>query len=142
MKFTIETLNDSGSGMKYANKEGFLRELSMMIDDCISNGGTFFDVQVDSDVSCFFNEEGAENAAECEEPITPHIEICLRDVNGKRKHIGCPSNDVLLTFINRLDPESMDDLEIMWVKQDGQFLWNALGSGTPLDFEYLVGFFA
>lgn len=53
MKFTIETLNDNGSGMKYSTKEEFLKEISLMIDDCIANGGTFFDVQVDSDASCF-----------------------------------------------------------------------------------------
>lgn len=53
MNYTIETLNDNGSGMKFRNKEELLKELSMMIDDCIANGGTFFDVQVDSDASCF-----------------------------------------------------------------------------------------
>ena len=53
MNFTIETLNDNGSGMKYSNKEEFMREISAMIDDCIANGGTFFDIQVDSDASCF-----------------------------------------------------------------------------------------
>lgn len=51
--FTIETLNDNGSGMKYHTKEDFLKEISLMIDDCIANGGTYFDVQVDSDASCF-----------------------------------------------------------------------------------------
>ena len=56
MKFYIETLNDNGSGMKYNTKEGFLNEISLMIDDCIANGGTFFDVQVDSDASCFYND--------------------------------------------------------------------------------------
>lgn len=53
MKFSIETLNDNGSGMVYTSKEDFLQEVSRMIDDCIRNKGTFFDVQVDSDVSCF-----------------------------------------------------------------------------------------
>ena len=53
MKFYIETINDNGSGMKYKSKEDFMSEISKMIDDCIDNGGTFFDVQVDSDVSCF-----------------------------------------------------------------------------------------
>ena len=55
MKFTIETLNDNGSGMAYNTKEEFLKEIALMIDDCIANGGTFFDVQVDSDASCFYN---------------------------------------------------------------------------------------
>lgn len=53
MNFTIETLNDNGSGMKYSDKEEFMREISAMVDDCIANGSTFFDIQVDSDASCF-----------------------------------------------------------------------------------------
>lgn len=57
MQFTIETLNDNGSGMSYSTKEEFLKEISLMIDDCIANGGAFFDVQVDSDASCFYNDE-------------------------------------------------------------------------------------
>lgn len=57
MKFIITTLNDNGSGMKYFSKEEFLREVSLMIDDCITNGGTFFDIQVNSDVSCFLSDE-------------------------------------------------------------------------------------
>lgn len=60
MKFTIETLNDNGSGMSYRTKEEFLKEISLQIDDCIINGGTYFDVQVDSDVSCFYNEKDEE----------------------------------------------------------------------------------
>lgn len=54
MKYTIETMNDNGSGMTYKTKEEFMKEIGLMIDDCIANGGTFFDVQVDSDVSCFY----------------------------------------------------------------------------------------
>ena len=57
MKYYIETMNDNGSGMVYKTKEDFLNELSLMIDDCIANGGTFFETQVDSDASCFYNEE-------------------------------------------------------------------------------------
>lgn len=41
---------------KWLEEEDLLAELSMMIDDCIANGGTFFDVQVDSDASCFAYE--------------------------------------------------------------------------------------
>ena len=51
--FAIETLNDNGSGMAYKTKEGFLAEISRMIDDCQDNGGTFFEVQVNADASCF-----------------------------------------------------------------------------------------
>ena len=57
INFTIETLNDNGSGMKYTSKEAFLKEISLMIDDCIANGGAFFDIQVDSDASCFCTDE-------------------------------------------------------------------------------------
>lgn len=57
MKFYIETMNDNGSGMKYSTKEDFLNEVSLMIDDCIANGGKFFDVQIDSDASCFYNNK-------------------------------------------------------------------------------------
>lgn len=57
INFTIETLNDNGSGMEYTSKEEFMKELGLMIDDCIANGGTFFDIQVDSDASCFYTDE-------------------------------------------------------------------------------------
>ena len=53
MKFYIETINDNGSGMKYNTKEEFLKEISLMIDDCIANGGTYFSINVDVDASCF-----------------------------------------------------------------------------------------
>ena len=56
MKFYINTLNDNGSGMEYNTKEEFLKELSLMIDDCIENGGTFFDANIDADASCFYDE--------------------------------------------------------------------------------------
>lgn len=57
MKFSIYTMNDNGSGMKYFNKEDFLNEISFMIDDCINNGGTYFNIQVDADASCFLCDE-------------------------------------------------------------------------------------
>ena len=57
MIFTIETLNDNGSGMTFKTKESLLKEISLMIDDCIANGGEYFDVQIDSDASCFYIEE-------------------------------------------------------------------------------------
>lgn len=53
MRFSIYTTNDNGSGMLYSNKEEFLNELSLMIDDCIANGGSYFSVEVDTDASCF-----------------------------------------------------------------------------------------
>ena len=61
MEFTICTLNDNGSGMEYHTKEELLEEISLMIDDCIANGGTYFTISVDADVSCFY----CENTDEC-----------------------------------------------------------------------------
>ena len=52
MKFYIGS--DSGSGQEFNNKEDFLRELSLMIDDCEANCGSQFDVTVDADASCFY----------------------------------------------------------------------------------------
>ena len=57
MKFYIQTLNDSGSGMKYNTKEACLKEIGLMIDDCIANGGTFISFDVDADASCFNIDE-------------------------------------------------------------------------------------
>ena len=51
MKFYIGA--DSGLGQEFNNKEDFLKEISLMIDDCEANGGTQFDVTVDADASCF-----------------------------------------------------------------------------------------
>ena len=57
MEFTIFTLNDNGSGMEYHNKEDFLREVSLLVEDFIANGGTHFSITVDADVSCFYNHK-------------------------------------------------------------------------------------
>lgn len=51
MKFYIESMN--GSGMKFNSKEDFLKEISLMIDDCEKNGGTYLSFQADSDASWF-----------------------------------------------------------------------------------------
>ena len=53
MKFSIYTLNDNGTGMKYTNKEDFMKEIEAMVDDCIANGGTYFIADIVSDKSCF-----------------------------------------------------------------------------------------
>lgn len=55
--FTIDTLNDNGSGMSFKTKEELMKEIGLMIDDCVRNGGTYFDVMVDSDASCFYQDE-------------------------------------------------------------------------------------
>lgn len=57
MDFSIYTMNDNGSGMEYFDKEDFLKEISLMIDDCINNGGTYFSIQVYADASCFYCDE-------------------------------------------------------------------------------------
>ena len=57
MNFSIYTLIDNGSGMEYTTKEAFLKELSLMIDDCIATGGDYFSVSVDTAVSCFYQGE-------------------------------------------------------------------------------------
>lgn len=58
MKFYIGVEN--ASGMEFDNKEAFLKELGLMIDDCEANGGTQFDVTVEADASCYY-EKGIDN---------------------------------------------------------------------------------
>ncbi len=48
---------DNGSGQEFNSKEEFLHELSLMIDDCTTNGGTQFDVTVEADACCFYKED-------------------------------------------------------------------------------------
>lgn len=57
MKFSIYTLNDNGSGAEYFTKQSFLEEISLMIDDCVANGGSYFSISVDADASCFYKGE-------------------------------------------------------------------------------------
>ena len=57
MRFDIVTVNDNGSGMKYFNKEDFIKEIGLMVDDCIANGGTRMYVAVSADASCFHKDE-------------------------------------------------------------------------------------
>lgn len=53
MKYSISTLNDNGSGMEYASKEKFLKEVFRLVNDFESNRGTRFYMTVDSDASFF-----------------------------------------------------------------------------------------
>ena len=53
MIFTTISAWDNGSGCTYYTKEKFLEEISVMIDDCIANGGSHFDVEVLTDASCY-----------------------------------------------------------------------------------------
>lgn len=55
MKFYIGS--ESGSGMEFRNIEDFLMELTLMIEDCETNGGTEFSVTVEADASCFVEGE-------------------------------------------------------------------------------------
>ena len=55
MKFSI--YSDNCSGQKFLKKEDFLKEIELMVDDCIANGGTVFDIEVFADASCFCQEE-------------------------------------------------------------------------------------
>lgn len=57
MEFLIETLYDNGSGMKYSTEEDFIHEFKSMIKDCETNGGTYFGVSVDTDASCFVDND-------------------------------------------------------------------------------------
>lgn len=57
LRYSIYTDFDNGSGMQYQNKKEFLNEISLMIDDLIENGGTYFSISVDSDASCFLQDD-------------------------------------------------------------------------------------
>lgn len=90
MKFYIQTINDNGSGMKYNTKEECIKEIGLMIDDCIANGGTFISFDVDADASCFYIPEDDEEE-ETEEEIAERnkkLEVFSMSVKDKRR--GCP----------------------------------------------------
>lgn len=82
MNFLIATMNDNGSGMEYFSKEDFLEEISLMVDDCIANGGTSFSIQVDADASCFqsgdddecpFGNDPSDDCKNCEYGCGEHL---------------------------------------------------------------------
>jgi hypothetical protein len=56
MDFYVADSYTNGSGQRFASKSAFLAEVSKMIDDCEANGGTFFDLLVSTDASCFAPE--------------------------------------------------------------------------------------
>lgn len=60
MIFTTTSVWDNGSGYACYTKEKFLEEISAMIDDCATNGGSYFDVEVMTDASCYLKEETKE----------------------------------------------------------------------------------
>ena len=57
LDFYISSINDGGSGTQYQTKEEFLKEVSLMVDDCIANGGSYFDISIEADASCYSQEE-------------------------------------------------------------------------------------
>ena len=82
MMFYIQTMNDSGSGMKYKTKEEFMKEIGLMIDDCIANGGTFFSVDVDADASCFY--QGEDNAGDDDDiAFADKAEVAMYNDNAR-----------------------------------------------------------
>lgn len=83
MKFYIGS--DSGSGQEFNNKEDFLHELSLMIDDCEANGGAQFDITVDADASCFHIPEDSDD-----DPgkATEELVAFAKELNSKRDSCG------------------------------------------------------
>lgn len=55
MKFYINE-NFDGSVQEFSTKAGFIHVLASMIDDCLANGGTIFNITVDTDATCFNTE--------------------------------------------------------------------------------------
>ena len=106
MEFIIYTMNDSGSGMEYYSKEKFLKEMSLMIDDCIANGGTYFSVQVDADASCFYIEEEDEETEEEIAKRTKELEAFSMNVKEKRRK--CPHGYWLTNKGNKLNIDDVD----------------------------------
>ena len=49
MRFYIYIKNGNGFGIKYHKKEDFLKEIVLMIKDCIASGGTYFSVSIETD---------------------------------------------------------------------------------------------
>lgn len=84
MKFYIGS--DSGSGQEFDNKEDFLHELSLMIDDCEANGGSQFDVTVDADASCFYDPTDDDDPDPVE--TTKELVTFAKELNNKRESCG------------------------------------------------------
>jgi hypothetical protein len=82
MKFYIGT--DSSSGQEFNNKEAFLKELSLMIDDCEANGGTQFDVTVDADASCFYDPSSDDDGPDLDEKLAKKLADEIGDIDTKR----------------------------------------------------------
>lgn len=58
MDFDINTSIDNGNiSITFKSKEEFLQTLSALIDNCIVNNGSYFEVMIDSDINCFKERE-------------------------------------------------------------------------------------
>jgi hypothetical protein len=75
-------MNDNGSGMEYHTKEDLLKEIGLMIDDCIANGGTYMSFDVNADASCFcgvddgecpFGDDPSDDCKNCEFGDSCHL---------------------------------------------------------------------
>lgn len=147
MKFTITTLNDNGSGMEFTKKEDFLREITMMVADCIENGGTFFDVQVDSDASCFAPENCKPNILESDD--APSLDVSennpvsmlVRDCNGKRMTLTFTNISQILHWA---EEEMIEDDEILLITQGNICIYSGLQADPTLALtaDDITGFFA
>ena len=109
MKFYINTLNDNGSGMKYNTKEEFMKEIGLMIDDCIANGGTYISFDVDADASCFCNDEDDEDELTDEELEKMNNGLDDFSLRVKDKRRKCPhgywkTNKGIKLSIDDVDP--------------------------------------
>lgn len=60
MIFTTTSVWDNGCGCAYYTKEEFLEEISSRIDNCIANGGSYFDTEITTDANCYLIEESKE----------------------------------------------------------------------------------
>lgn len=50
-EFIIKTLGDNGTGIKTDDIEDFMMCLRSMVSNCIANGATYIEVDIDSDSS-------------------------------------------------------------------------------------------
>lgn len=145
MKFTIETLNDNGSGMEFTKKEDFLREITMMVADCIENGGTFFDVQVDSDASCFASENckpnilESDNAPSLDVSRNNPVSMLVRDCNGKRMTLTFTNTSQIMHWAAE---DMCEDDEVLMITQGNICLYSGLGDAPWLTGDDITGFFA
>ena len=111
ISFYIATENSSG--MKFQTKEAFMSEVSKMVDNCIENGGTQFDIQVDANANCFYQEGNIDKPSirEIAEKIADFYEdfdfYSFRDI----LEVGETKEDAVEKIITDLmNPQIIDDV--------------------------------